>query len=216
MPKWLFDLAFKGADLWNALLWMFPPLGAAVTAWRAYVEMQPWHLIIFYSTGVFAFCAFALYAVSRFTRENTLYERLRLQRSEPLFVEPNKTANTISIMFKCTLLNASDRVMYFRLKRASVILQDKANSKAETKEMVCVLPPRADQAFQIAAVPKVDIGQPIAGKMEVEVLYGPRSDHLRYAMTYETTPTIEIKSMTDEKAQISYVAPVTKYDHTLA
>ncbi len=200
-------------NIWGAFQILFPGVAGAMTAWLAHFD-QPLYLVIFYGSGVFAFCGLGLYAINRYFRENALFEHLRLDRTEPLLLEPNLESNSVSIMLKCTLENSSDRIMYSRLKRVDTHLQTRVNPAAELKDDVFLLPPKSKQPFQTAAIPNIQLGgRPIEGRLAVEVLYGPKPDKLRYMMTYELAPTLEIANMTEKGAQIIFVAPIVKYKH---
>lgn len=214
MLKRLFDFLSRGYDLWVAVQLAFPAAAGAMTAGWAAIAGEPWHLILFYGFGVLAFSSVFVWYALRAIREHTAFERLRVARTEPVLLHPNREAGVVSILLKHVVQNASDtQNLYIRLKRADVRLQGKANDVNVRDSEVTVIPPRGEQAIQASFVPDLNVKEIISGTTELEVLYGRDPKSLRYMMRYETDPALSIVLLNDEKAQMSFVAPIRKYEH---
>jgi hypothetical protein len=131
----------------------------------------------------------------------------------------DQDSNTISMMFKCILTNASEtKTIYLQVRRGQAFLQGKANPDPKLNAQVVALLPKTELSVQIAAVHNIDLGAAASGVMEVEVLYGPRRDKLKYLLSYETAPVLTFGPVEEatQRIPITFVAPVRKYEHGMA
>ncbi len=207
----------QATGLWRVLELLFPSLGGFMTGWLAALGGVPAHLVLFYSLGAVCFCALSVACVHYVIRYRAIYERLRYAGTEPLFVNPNPTANTIGIMFKCKLMNMSQTCsMYIELRRCDARLQGRTNTDPVLKDTIVIVPPFSDFAINTAAVPDINVSQEIKGKLEIEIAYGPSPDDLRYLLAYELEPRLDISNLTDKNAQILFTGPLKKYQHKRA
>jgi hypothetical protein len=78
---------------------------------------------------------------------------------------------------------------------------------------VVIVPAFSEFSITTAAVPSLDVSEEIKGKLEVELLYGPKPDDLRYVLEYELEPRVDIRELTAKNAQILFTVPVKKYRH---
>jgi hypothetical protein len=74
MSNWANNLS----NFWAAVVFVFPAVGAAVTAWLARIETVPvpWHLVIFYASGVFCFLFIAATSAIKSGWDFTLKHKL--------------------------------------------------------------------------------------------------------------------------------------------
>jgi hypothetical protein len=91
------------STIWTILIFLFPALGAVVTGWLARLEAAPvpWHLVIFYSAGVFMFLSVSAIALVRAEWEQTLKHKLTCDdfSLQILPQEQNKVAIMLSSYF---------------------------------------------------------------------------------------------------------------------
>jgi hypothetical protein len=199
------------------LPYLLPPGAGGVAATLALAEGVPAYLVFLYALAAFCLCAFALASVFYVIRHRGVFERLRYARTEPLFVHPNPDKGTVGVIFKCNLQNMSlSRSMYISLRRADAQLQGKVNSEPTLFQDVIIVPAFSEVAITTAAVPEIDVLKEIKGKLELEILYGPTPDDLRYILSYVIQPTIEIRELTEKGAQVFVAAPLRKYEHRRA
>jgi hypothetical protein len=197
-----------------AIPFVLPPGAGGMTAYSAWLENEPSHLILLYSLAAFCLCAVAIAAVHYVIRHRVLFERLRYARTEPIMVQPDLEKKTVGIFFKCSLQNMSlTRSMYVSVKRADLRLQGRVHPEPTHLDKVIIVPAFSDFSIASAAVPEVDTSKEIRGRMEVEILYGPSPDDLPYLLEYDIDANIDIRKLTLEGGQLIFAAPVKKYLH---
>lgn len=52
-----------------------------------------------------------------------------------------------------------------------------------------------------------------SGRILPLISYGPSPENLRYLLTYEIEPRLEIRNLTATNAQILFTGPVSRYRH---
>lgn len=203
--------------MYTFAVWASPSFGGVVTAWLAALGGLPAYLVAFYAFGAICFCVLSVAGAHYVIQYQAVFGRLRYVGTEPLFVNPNPAQNTIGIMFKCKLMNMSQtRSIYVALRRGDAALQGRTNPDPVLKDEVVIVPPFSDFAINIAAVPDINVGQEIRGKLEVEIAYGPSPENLRHLLTYEIEPRLEIRNLTETNAQILFTGPIRRYRHKRA
>lgn len=103
--------------------------------------------------------------------------------------------------------------MYIKLQRCNAVIDGRAAVSPELRDDIHILPPNETQAIQCAAVNNLHIPNKLVGKSELEVCYGEADKQLNYLMRYETNLDINIEHIDQEKAKMTFVAPVIKCEH---
>jgi hypothetical protein len=208
--EWL----FRAADVWTFIAWLSPALAGTVLGWLTYISGQPLQLILFVGL-VSAACSLIIVSeIRKAVRENSVFQRLNFAGSIPIPLRPNYATGMTAIFFKCALENESDtKTIYFKLKRAHSALNGRVNPDPQLNETVSALPPKRTVSVQLAAIDGLPFNATLTGKMEIEVLYGPKEGDLKYMFVYETTPTIDFNWGDEREMNLNYGAPIKRYEH---
>lgn len=174
----------------------------------------PPHLIFLYSLAAVCICALTVAGLHHVYHYYNVYERLCYVKTEPHFVNQNPKENSIDVMFKCFVKNMSlNRSIYISLRRADSRLQGRTNEDPILRDQVIIVPPFAEFSFSTAAIPGIDVSKEIKGKLDVEILYGPKPDDLRHLLVYVIEPILEVKELTETGGRVFFNAPIKKYEH---
>mgnify|MGYP001433299280 CR=1 FL=1 len=214
--KAIFAVMQKVKDLINFIgVWqtIASLAGFFATLWQTYQEALPWHLILFYSFGVFFFISVGIASIHYTFRQLTVFKRLAYIHSVPM-IHADVDQKTIGLYFKCTLKNISPfKTMYAKLERGECNLQGKTNSQPEHKEPIIIVPPLQEFSLIVPEVPNLDTNKTITGKLEVEVLYGDDENNLPYKLSYKFEPIIKISRLKEASAEMHFSGALIKYEH---
>jgi hypothetical protein len=194
--KAIWDFISGAATLWGFLpaAWQ-AAIVAGATAMTAYLGYEGGGL--FWATigasAVFAFTTAGLYYALLFWKQITVFERLVVEMVDIIDVSASgpkeDTAGIIDhITLHCILRNHGERNLFFQLRREHHSLGGRVNPDAHIAPGVNVIPPRERAKLMLATLndlrlPK-DGGEPLKGKLELEIEYGPREDNLCYLLDH--------------------------------
>jgi len=116
--NWISKLPF----VWQVFAFLFPTAAAAMTAWLASIQGEPWHLVIFYGLGAGAFATVTYAGLLRLAWDYTLKHKLYIDEFIPMIL--NEGGNRIAATFKCVFSNISDFPLEIVLEHPSFSLQD--------------------------------------------------------------------------------------------
>lgn len=192
MSNWISNIS----TVWAVLVFLFPAVGAIVTAWLARVGTAPvpWHLVIFYASGVFAFLSFATTNLLRNRWEVTLKHKLTCDDfSVSLFGIQNK----IGIILNCYLNNFSYMPIQVRLHDVSLILQGKTMEQEIDEKMMQSIAANGYIPLSWPLVKDIDPKQPVSGHLKFTADYGQVGKKLNRTLAIKFRVNIDLKKERD-------------------
>ena len=185
-----FKTAFEWASNgWNILLFLFPSVGAIVSACSAYLAHEPWHMILFWATGTFCFLIVALNHFSSLLRQNTTFAALKLDMFSVLIVTDGKH----ELYARCSikLINNSLFDLYYQLIDAELSLAGKTSPKNDVTNAVLLIQRQSDMTIQFSDIPGVK-QEPMSGRMKLIIKYCKSIENLNHAIEFLAEPTVAI------------------------
>jgi hypothetical protein len=216
----------------------------ALTLWG--IVPSPWQAVIIamlgsvtgwagYRIGLFAgilgglgavvLCLMALYYRTLLVQQNTVFERILVKNigfASISFGDDLKNNPEISaITFKVDFSNDSQRLIFYRIRRANCSLAGKVNQDADINpSYVGILPIGSPQGIMLATIHDVKLphngGTGPQGKLELEIEYGSTRDKLDCLFRYVAEPQlglwVEIEP-TPQVRQCMLVAPIKELAH---
>ena len=183
----------------------------------AFISRIELHWVIMSGIGTAAFAVTLLYFVIRIYRENTIFQNMRVHRTEIIGAYINSQTQTMQLVFKAFFRNTGFRSLYFKVVRVHLALQGRTNPDPQLNDRISLLQAQNEASFQFAGIDGLDITNPIGGRMEIEILYGSKENDLRYRLSYCTQPSLimPINPVPDENGRgvFTLLNPITKNLH---
>ncbi len=205
---------------------------SAMTGGLQYLSGGGWAWTAMFAVAGFAFSSMATYYIILTKKMTSVFEQISLpeitiaeggiavdppvagKRGKPN--TPAKLKKITHLALQCKLRNHSERALYFKLKRASHSMQGKT-PEAGVVDNVNLMPAKSDQGFVLATFPDIEITQDkkgIRGKIDLEILYGPNKESLRYLFKYEGEPQLGLHfDPSDKHATLKISTLVKQYSH---
>ena len=121
---------------WGIIIWLFPSVGAAVSALSAYLLSQPLYMALFYASGVFCFGIVGLSHWSVWSRENTIYGKLKADAFSAFMA---KTFDDLVANCSCEIQNRSFFDVYYQLEDADLSLAGKTSTSSEIDHAIMLI-----------------------------------------------------------------------------
>jgi len=219
------DIFSGTATLWGVLpsAWQ----GAAITAVSAVTAFFGFQsggfFYAFLGAGaMFLFTTAGLYYAILLNRQTSIFQRLTV---EPFGVvqagiqgdKEKKQFFIRGLTLEGNLRSHSEREMWIKLERAYHSISN-ITAEGEISKMVSVIPPHGQLKFNLATLPDIPLPSDGSigptGSIDLEILYGPKRDDLRYVLYYVCKPAVGVH-IDIEKGQgaISITFPITRHEH---
>lgn len=150
---------------------------ALLTSWLAHMADVPWHLILFYGTGVFAFCMWAAARITELARENSYKHRVLISGIRPVHVIYNKDDKLFMIQIGADIQNGSKWPIYFKMKIYDYLLQNRGNQDAVRIEGQNIIPPNGVVPYLLPLIKDITPGA-LGGSFMAELTFGRKADNL--------------------------------------
>lgn len=236
--RWLVRTVLGALGLPGDLDTLFTMLGlsggaAVVTAYIAHILGEHGHWIIVAAVAVFTFTVMSIYYILLVKRQISVFgdlvmDQISVKGAAALGFEPpppqkkNKPpplapAKKIShLTIECLLRNNSERTIFFKIRRESHSMEGKINTNTPTFDQVFVVPARLTAPLFLATLPEFEITPPNApkGYVDLEILYGPSEETLRYLFRYEGEMQLAVSH--DQKTgqiMLTMITAIKKYKH---
>lgn len=221
--RW-WDWVSGGSTVWGLLpaTWQTAAT-TALSAATAYLGYQAGGL--FYAllggAAMFALGMAGAYYTILFNRQTSIFERLGLDRIAPIqagiTATGSKEAPEFSIhglTLEVQLQNHSERNVWIKIKRSHHSIAGQTN-EGPVSDLANIIPPHGDLKIVLETLPDIKIGtEQINGSIDMEILYGPDKDDLRYLFSYVSKPAMGVLIDTHTGVgQLSITSPITKYEH---
>jgi hypothetical protein len=222
--KKLWDWTGSATTAWGILpsTWQAGATGAlsAVTGWLGYKEAGLAQAI-FLAAGVFAFGMAAIFFALRVAAITGLFQRLSIPGVGVHTAAMGKGQSIAVLSLNCVLRNDSQRLMFYRLKRATSSVARQVGSNNSVDKNIIIIPPNGGTQTvffsSIENIPYKNGGAAPSGSIELDVEYGPSADDLKYVFSYGADVQIGIaKNKAKNETQLTVVSSVTTYIHSRA
>jgi len=195
-----------------------------VTAYIANHLSEDAHWTIVAGFGAAAFSMMLVYYILLTRRLTSVYEQVSMD--EVAIIQANldgmrrtkkkfdvSEAKISHLTLRCTLRNHSERTIFYKLKRSHHSMSGKTPKNNVVAQNVCVIPSHGQQGFILATLPDIELSDSISGDIDLEILYGPNKDSLRYLFKYQGTPHLSVAMADDGRAQMTINTLVQNYGH---
>jgi hypothetical protein len=189
---------------WGFVVWLFPSGGAIMSAWSAHLLQEPWHLILFYSTGVFCFSVLGLTRLSVWSRENTIVGSLKADNFAALFGKTNQQSSDFSANCTIELQNKSLFVLYYQLEEADLSLSGRTNPCPPVMQSETMLiQVGSSTRIQFKTIPGLK-PEPMTGMLKLKLKYGKKKESLNNRFELVAEPQIAI--VANEKGPVGVLS----------
>lgn len=199
----------------------------AATGVTGYFSYQEWGGVtwaLLTSSAVFAMTSIGFWIWFGVTRLVSVFERLTVDQIavvQAILHEEKDGRNKKRWLIKgltleCHLRNHSPLTLYFKPKRIGHSMAGKTCSGSpKIMDQVSIVPPQTNQRILLATLPDIEIGDDqLIGHIDLEILYGPAKDDLRYLFLYESEPGMSVFiNQKTGKGEIKLSAPIKRHLH---
>lgn len=216
----LWDLFSGGSTMWGLLptAWQASAAAAlsAVTGFLGYQTGGLFYAVLG-AAAMFAMVMVAAYYAILLNRQTSVFERLAIEQIAPVQAALTGDWETKEFVIKgytleAQIRNHSERSVWIQLRRAQHSMGGQTND-AEISKLVSIIPPHGLQKMNLATLPDIKVIDPLTGTVDLEILYGPQADDLRYVFYYVNKPAIGLLVEEGGKGQLTFTTPITKNQH---
>lgn len=206
--------AVATVDTANWLLGLFAPGGITVLAGYLAVEAgTPWHLVIFYATGVGAFVSVFYFYARKIVDRQTVFRKIKIGK---IFVADahvtSKEKKIHWLTMAMTIENKSERELYFSVDRITHSVSNRSPDSRKKTERVESIQPGDSIDFGLSTVSDVDVVDDLKGYIDVDVRYGAQKNRMRFIYHYEGVPGILMRFL-DGKVNLRVATAITQASH---
>ena len=200
----------------SVVLWLIPSAATIFTAAKAYMSGLPWHLIMFYGSGVFAFVAASIYFLSERQIRSTVKGRIALIgfQVKQIYKVENSYGHVVVPQFN--LKSHADKEIYFKIKRMDVSLDGKVNQEKFINPISFLMQPKSDQCVYASGIPNIELKEHILGKLDMEILYGSSKEYMPFLWEYRGTLELIMIPESDKQGKSTSRCIDEYSDHRLA
>lgn len=175
--------------LWNilGLSTVFSTVTGVLDYWLGTGQIG-WAILIGF--GVFAFATHGFNQIVNSYRSSTVFRHIMVRRHEPVDGEIQTNSGTMYLTIGTVLENTSSRQIFFKVQRASLSLQGRVNQEGALHSETAIIPPNSHKFLRHATITDLKTSERVDGNIQLEVLYGPTGDSLRYKFIYEGSPSL--------------------------
>jgi hypothetical protein len=131
---------------------------------------------------------------------------------------PGKPPNKIThLALGGRVQNHSDQTVFMKFRRVAHSMAERTKTSTVSNNLT-IIQGGADNPFVLATLPDIDLDfakpNPLIGRIEIEILYGPSPKSLRYLFTYDGLPQLGIQLEPDKgQAQVKVHTSVKSIGH---
>jgi len=174
---------------WVIFGFLFPAAAAATTAWLARRSKEPWHLVLFYSAGAFAFAAVSITNLSTWTRENTIFGKLKPDSFMAMVVKVAGSKDELAANCSMELQNKSMRDVFYQLEEAELSLNGRTAAGNTIDRSILMIQAQSSVRISFATIRDIK-AEPMTGRLKLKIRYGGDKDALSYQFELEAEPQV--------------------------
>jgi hypothetical protein len=214
------------SDLWSLFQILFPAVSGTVVSWLTQIAGLPLYFTIGWGLMVTA----AAFVIARMLQEtivqNSVFRQLTangigMQDYEVDIYVPNEQNYFLcQLTPTITLLNHSERTIFYRFKAGHFSMLGKINPNAFVQKDIHSIPKRGSgvtvslPTIHDLQLPRHAPSGSVHGKVDFQIEYGPKEDNLKYLLEYEGKPMLGLRiSQAPLKAELLIATEITHHHH---
>jgi hypothetical protein len=215
------ELVSGGSTIWGFLpsAWQ-SAIVSAVSAMTAYLGFEYGGLLFAMLSGgaMFAFGMAGAYYTILLNRQTSIFERFGVDQIAVIqaSIVGNKEKQEFFIhglTLEVHFMNYSERSIWMQVRRAHHSIGGQTTD-SEPSKLISIIPARGVQKLNLATLPDIKVIDPINGSIDLEILYGPAQDELKFLFYYVCKPAVGMLLDTQVGAgQLTITFPITKHEH---
>jgi hypothetical protein len=196
-------------DVFSAwgIIWPMLPSGvtAVITAYLARINDVPWHLVIFFGTGVGFFVLGAFAALRYLAARSNIYGKLKFEKYRTTVLATSPDNDKLHVIGTAiTIRNTSEVDLWVSLEEIIYSLEGKTQKehKAPNKEPFLIQAvSHAD--LNLHTIENINASKPFSGSLIIKMKYGRNKAKLRRKIVFNASPQFNV---TTKKSDGSLVA----------
>lgn len=153
---------------------------SVLTACLAYLKDAPWHLIIFYFTGVLAFTAVAWSYFKDNLNKNNLIGAIITQNFRIPNLNKNPDDNTVGINCEFDVVNRSDKTIFVKINDVQYSIDNRTKQEQTISPHIIVLPSKTFNGCALPTISKLEIKANYQGRLKISYEYGFSQDRMNW------------------------------------
>ena len=156
----------------------------------SYIAHQPWHLILFWSSGVFCFGTVAITTLSSWVRDNTISGKLKLDLFSAI-IGIQKVENDEVWAANCSIkiFNKGLYDLYYQLQDTELSLSETTSKDNKIDKTILLIQSGSDMTIGFPTILRIEPG-PLEGRVKLTLKYGKSKKSLPYTLRLLGTPRV--------------------------